>query len=267
MSYFDNIEHIMSNIEGWIADNTIHYPAPPGMLARSPIVPGIMEFHHQNQDLKDNINKWSKEILPTLSYTESVEQISKLKKLLEPNSGRDLYLFPFIVDQIDPSQLNKFISGMFGGALIDKIQTHIFSDPDCSYTKESYFTFAYRRMFPDFMKSPIVSLFLFLRMLKTKRSDVVLTNSDDFCVMYDGMVVKDSDKYEIKGLQNDFFFSFKKVIIDEKIFNFVNNPKNVFEITKGIYEKFESDHDIEYVGHYLESMINKIENKSITVTI
>lgn len=267
MSYFDNIAHIMSNIEEWIHDNTVFHSAPPGMLARSPHVPGIMEFHHQNQDLKDNINKWSKEILPTLTYTDSVEQISKLKELLEPNSGRDLYLFPFIIDQIEQSQLKKFISGMFGGVLINKIQTHIFSDPDCSFTKESYFTFAYRRMFPDFMKSPIVSLFMFLRMLKSKRSDEALTNSEDFGGMYDGLFVKDGDKYEIKALQNDFFFGYSKVIIDEKIFNFVNNPKNVFEITKGIYEKFESDHDLEYVGHYLESMINKIENKSITVTI
>jgi hypothetical protein len=267
MSYFDNIENIMSNIEGWIADNTIHYPAPPGMLVRSPILPGIMEFHNQNQDLKDNINKWSKEILPTLTYTESVEQISKLKELLEPKSGRDLYLFPFIIDQIEPSQLKKFISGMFGGALIDKIQTHIFSDPDCSLTKETYFTFAYRRMFADFMKSPIVSLFMFLRMLKYKRADEVLTNIEDFCGMYDGMITKDGDKYEIKTLQNDLFFSFKKVIIDECVFNFVNNPKMVSEITKEIYEKFESDHDLEYVGHFLESLINKIEHKSITVTI
>lgn len=268
MSYFENIEHIMSSIEEWIDANTIHYPAPPGGgLSRSPIVPGILDFHCQNQDLKENINKWSKEILPTLNYPETVDQIVNLKKLLYPHSGRDLYLFSFIVEQIDDEFKKKFINGMFGCVLNNTVQTHIFSDPDCSFTKESYFAFAYRRMFPKFMESPIISLFMFLRMLKNNKSDDVLTLCDNFCGMYDDMITKDGDKYEIKKILNDHFFSFTKVIINEKDFNFVNNPKMVYEITKELYDKYESDHDLEYVGYYLESLLHRIENKPISVTI
>lgn len=268
MSYFDNIEHIMSGIEGWISDNTIHYPAPfPGALTRSPIVPGIMEFHNENKELKENINKWSKEVLPTLSYSETVDQITKLKNLLEPHSGRDLYLFGFIVDQIDPEYKKKFINGMFGCALNNTVETHIFSDPDSSFTKESYFVYAYRHMFINFMDSPIISLFLFLRMLKTKRTDDVLTTCEDFCGMYDDMIEKDGDKYEVKKVLNDFFFSFKKVILNEDDFNFVNNPKKVYEITKELYDKYESDHDLEYIGNYLDMLQNRIDRKPISVTI
>ena len=267
MSYFKNIEDIMYGIEGWIDANTIHYPAPPGGLSRSPIVPGILDFHCQNKDLHENINKWSKEILPVLSYAETVDQITKLKNILEPHSGRDLYLFSFIVDKIDPEYKKKFINGMFGCVLNNSVQTHVFSDPDCSFTKESYFVYAYRRMFSNFMDSPIVSLFLFLRMLKTKRPDDVLTSCDDFCGMYDGMIEKDGDKYEIKKVLNDFFFSFKKVIINEDNFNFVNNPKKVYEITKDLFDKYETDHDLDYVGKYLEMLENRIDRKPISVTI
>ncbi len=266
MSYFHDISIIMSSLEQWLDDNTIRHTPPPGMLARSPIVPDILAFHCSNSELQEQIQKWSIEVLPGLSYDDRIYEISKLRDILTPHSGRDLYLINFILGCVAKESKEKFIEGLVGGVLTNKICTHIIKDPDCSYTNESYFVYLYRQIMNEYKNSNLSLMFPFIRMIKWNRVDVSLVECTDFSSKYEKLFEKEGENYNYCPQAKDFLMF--PTSLTEKEYKFYNNPKQIYDLVKEMMAKYEETKDIDVIMLYINKYYDIFNNKiAISVSI
>jgi hypothetical protein len=272
------ITEIMTLLPAWEEEYT---RMPEGCL-RTISSPNYGQFHRSHPKLGELVEIWSRN-LPSLSFKQQVEAVAELNKILLPGTGRDLYCIDYILENINPDVIKIFIKALVGAIFAGSVSDCVITDCSSNNNPEGLYKMTHRSNFKTFSKYGLLtSLIPFIRMIRsydkyieTAKTDErewyikmsteriaeidLLKSCTDFSKLYDKPIfVNDGTTISYVGHPEDYFKS-HPIPLTEKIFNWINNPKEIFETTMWL----EADWTVTYAGDYdrLYSVLSSLESR------
>jgi len=248
-------------------------------IPRSMASPNYCQFHNSQDELGLGVGEWSK-VLPSLSYKQQVEEVTRLvKKLNEKGAGRELYAVEYALTKVDPAVYKTFIKALIGAIISESVSDCVITDCSRNFCSEGLNKKTHRTNIESFKYSPLTSIIMAIRMIRfknkfsedirnekkksivdlvtiSKRVDeiAILELCTDFSTLYDIPIFKiDGTQIDYVGHPDDCFR--KSVPLDEKTHAWVNNPKEIFDISTALlagWVTHEGDYD--RINHVLTSI-------------
>jgi len=247
-----DIKKIMDTLPEWEADYTRMQKGSMRTIAS----PNYGQFHYKHDELGKLVRVWS-ETLPSFSYQKQVEAVAELNKILLPGTGRDLYCINYILAHINPGVYKIFIKALIGAVIAGTVSDHVITDCSSVHNKEGLYKITHRKNIESFKYSPITSIIIFIRMIKfyNEYSKKVKTEKDEwkikmyterlaeievlksctnFSNLYDKLIfVNDGTTTAYVGHPDDIF-RYDPIPLDAKVFSWINNPKEIFDISTAL---------------------------------
>lgn len=270
------ITSIMALLSAWETEYT---RMPEGCL-RSVSSPNYGQFHRSHPELGKLVEAWSR-TLPSLPFKQQVEAVAELNKILLPGTGRDLYCIEYILENINPGVVKIFIKALVGAVIAGSVSDCVITDCASVHNPEGLYKMTHRSNIKTFPKyGPLTSLIPFIRMIRlydkyveTAKTDErewyikmsteriaeidLLRSCTDFSKLYDKQILaEDGTTIAYVGHPDDYFKS-EPIPLTEKILNWINNPKEIFEFTMWL----EADWTVTFAGDYdrLYAVLSSLE--------
>lgn len=218
--------------------------------------PNYCQFHNSQLELGIFVAEWSKFLL-SLTYKQQVEEVTRLIKKLN-GAGKEFYAVEYALTKVDPTVYKTFIKALIGAIISESVSDCVITDCSRSSCPEGLYKKTLRTNIESFKYSPLTSIIMYIRMIRhnnmfreeilneknksiislmtiSKKADEikVLESCTDFSKLYDVPIFKiDGTKINYIGHPDDYFRD--PVPLDEKIFAWVNNPKEIFEISNAL---------------------------------
>jgi hypothetical protein len=236
-------------------------------IPRSMASPNYCQFHNSQDELGIAVREWSK-VLPSLSYKQQVYEVTRLvKKLNEKGAGREFYAVEYALTKVDPTVYKTFIKALIGAIISGSVSDCVITDCSSVHNKEGLYKKTHRANIESFKYSPLTSIIMAIRMIRfqNKFSDdirnekrveeiKILESCTDFSKLYDAPIFAvDGTKFEYIGHPDDYFRT--PILLDEKTFAWINNPKEIFDISNALLAGWvihEGDYD--RINHLLTSI-------------
>lgn len=287
------ITSIMALLPAWETEYT---RMPEGSL-RSVSSPNYGQFHRSHLELGKLVEVWSR-TLPSLSFKQQVEAVAELNQILLPGTGRDLYCIDYILENINPDVVKIFIKALVGAVIAGSVSDCVITDCSSVHNPEGLYKMTHRSNIKTFPKYGILtSLIPFIRMIRlydkyveTAKTETrewyikssteriaeidLLRSCTDFSRLYDKQILAEDGttigyvgavifaKYGTTiayiGYPDDYFKS-EPIPLTEKTFDWINNPKEIFEFTMWL----EADWSVIYAGDYdrLYGVLSGLESR------
>lgn len=268
-----DIKKIMDTLPEWEEEYT---RMPEGSM-RAIASPNYADFHYAHPPLGELVEVWSR-TLRSMTYKQQFEAIVELNKILLPGTGRDLYCINYILEHINPGVYKIFIKALIGAVIAGAVSDHVITDCSSVHNKEGLYKKTHRTNIGSFKYSPLTSIIIFIRMIrfyneysekvKTEKEEwkikmfterlaeiEVLKSCTDFSKLYDKPIfVNDGTTTAYVGHPDDYFHN-AHTILDAKVFSWINNPKEIFDISTALLAGWITHAgDFERINHVLSSI-------------